>query len=226
MKRCPQCQRVYTDESLRFCLDDGIPLTAADRTDPIQPSPTSRRDDPQTEVLPAPLFNPPPAKPSSPPGYVYVMGTLLVVCIFLLFAGVGVFAWLKLRGTETPPVANKRSDETKERGTSTTPTTPTPTPTPSVSPSLNALARQLLGTWSWNTYAKSFSADGTGIYYDEGKKCFNFKYEVNGDVLRMTVDGEQKCGSGGGSYRISITGDTMRHEYIENGYVTTWTRKP
>jgi hypothetical protein len=26
MKRCPTCNRTYTDETLRFCLDDGAPL--------------------------------------------------------------------------------------------------------------------------------------------------------------------------------------------------------
>jgi hypothetical protein len=26
MKRCPTCQRTYTDETLKFCRDDGMPL--------------------------------------------------------------------------------------------------------------------------------------------------------------------------------------------------------
>src|SRR5512144_1646238 len=26
MKRCPECRRDYTDETLNFCLDDGTPL--------------------------------------------------------------------------------------------------------------------------------------------------------------------------------------------------------
>src|SRR5688572_7681758 len=26
MKRCPECRRDYTDETLNFCLDDGSPL--------------------------------------------------------------------------------------------------------------------------------------------------------------------------------------------------------
>jgi hypothetical protein len=26
MKRCPACNRIYTDETLRFCLDDGVAL--------------------------------------------------------------------------------------------------------------------------------------------------------------------------------------------------------
>ncbi len=35
MKRCPSCNRTYTDVSLNFCLEDGTPLTAdAGRSDP------------------------------------------------------------------------------------------------------------------------------------------------------------------------------------------------
>ncbi|MEO8435758.1 MAG: hypothetical protein ABI596_12740, partial [Pyrinomonadaceae bacterium] len=30
MKRCPNCQRTYTDESLSYCLHDGTPLAGAD----------------------------------------------------------------------------------------------------------------------------------------------------------------------------------------------------
>ena len=29
MKRCPQCDRVYSDETLNFCLEDGSSLEAA-----------------------------------------------------------------------------------------------------------------------------------------------------------------------------------------------------
>lgn len=34
MKRCPSCQQVYTDSTLRFCLDDGAPLVE-DTTPPF-----------------------------------------------------------------------------------------------------------------------------------------------------------------------------------------------
>lgn len=33
MKRCPQCHQTYTDETLKFCRDDGTPL----QTDPLVP---------------------------------------------------------------------------------------------------------------------------------------------------------------------------------------------
>ena len=32
MKRCPRCHRTYTDETLKFCRDDGAPLTSAPPT--------------------------------------------------------------------------------------------------------------------------------------------------------------------------------------------------
>jgi TolB-like protein/Tfp pilus assembly protein PilF len=43
MKRCPQCSRTYTDESLNFCLDDGEWLAAG--------------DDPQTAILHEPAVS-------------------------------------------------------------------------------------------------------------------------------------------------------------------------
>jgi len=33
MKRCPQCNRVETDEALKFCRVDGTPLVASARLD-------------------------------------------------------------------------------------------------------------------------------------------------------------------------------------------------
>src|SRR4026207_715635 len=40
MKRCPECRRDYTDETLNFCLDDGATLLAGPAT-----------GEPQTAVL-------------------------------------------------------------------------------------------------------------------------------------------------------------------------------
>ncbi|HWT01362.1 MAG TPA: hypothetical protein VN256_14025 [Pyrinomonadaceae bacterium] len=56
MKRCPTCQRIYTDDTLRFCLEDGAALRPvdaradADRTLALdagaEPPPTKVLDDP------------------------------------------------------------------------------------------------------------------------------------------------------------------------------------
>jgi hypothetical protein len=42
MKRCPKCNRKYEDETLRFCLEDGSPLSAVTRD----------AEPPTTEILP------------------------------------------------------------------------------------------------------------------------------------------------------------------------------
>ena len=43
MKRCPQCNREYADDTLRFCLEDGTSLVAL----------RTRVEPPPTEILPA-----------------------------------------------------------------------------------------------------------------------------------------------------------------------------
>jgi hypothetical protein len=41
MKRCPQCNRTYSDDALSFCLDDGSPLVSATAPSSLDPSATS-----------------------------------------------------------------------------------------------------------------------------------------------------------------------------------------
>ena len=63
MKRCPSCQRTYTDASLNFCLEDGSPLI--NEAAPPEPNATARyspardtSDPPPTEIYqPAALLN-------------------------------------------------------------------------------------------------------------------------------------------------------------------------
>src|SRR4051812_5382823 len=63
MKRCPNCNRTYTDEALNFCLEDGTPLVAA----------PPQLDNNETQRYISPSTNPyPPAAPSNPPRGPYV----------------------------------------------------------------------------------------------------------------------------------------------------------
>ena len=57
MKRCPTCSRVYDDDSLRFCLDDGANLVERSPAEPI----------PTTLVLPPTEQPVPTMKQASPP---------------------------------------------------------------------------------------------------------------------------------------------------------------
>lgn len=75
MKRCPTCNRTYTDLSLNFCLEDGTPLTtdapgAPDLNATIRyPSSRDTADPPPTEIYhpPPPVVTPRPASPPPPP---------------------------------------------------------------------------------------------------------------------------------------------------------------
>src|SRR3954468_11874692 len=54
MKRCPTCQRIYTDDTLRFCLEDGSALkTESASTDQtlLMDSSQTGEEPPPTEIL-------------------------------------------------------------------------------------------------------------------------------------------------------------------------------
>lgn len=85
MKRCPTCNRTYTDLSLNFCLEDGTPLagegpSAADPNATIRfPPARDTSEPPPTEIYrpeshvvsPRPAMTPPPPPPQwspAPPG--------------------------------------------------------------------------------------------------------------------------------------------------------------
>ncbi len=115
MKRCPSCNRTYTELSLNFCLEDGTPLllNAAPRPAPTEryASPRNTNEPPPTEIYPhgAPLLNqvpemtPPRAAPHwSPPAQMHpvkksnavwwvvgglaVVGVLGVVLVVIILA--------------------------------------------------------------------------------------------------------------------------------------------
>ena len=59
MKRCPSCNRNYTDDTLRFCLEDGTPLTQAPLDEPTITTPPA--EPPATVIYGAPIPPPTPA---------------------------------------------------------------------------------------------------------------------------------------------------------------------
>jgi len=75
MKRCPQCNRTYTDDALSFCLDDGSPLVSAAAPSSFDPSatvqyPQSRETTPPpTIAYPGQSAPPPPQSPAPPPAW-------------------------------------------------------------------------------------------------------------------------------------------------------------
>jgi hypothetical protein len=104
MKRCPQCNRTYTDDALSFCLDDGSPLTIASGPPPSDASatiqyPQARDTSPQPTIAynPIPAAPPPPTpspawSPMPPPQTQKrsVWPWLLGIGAVLVFMGIGV----------------------------------------------------------------------------------------------------------------------------------------
>lgn len=103
MKRCPQCNRTYTDDALSFCLDDGSPLVSAGAPPPSDPSatvqyPQARDTSPQPTIAFRPGQAPPPPTPPpawspmppSAPQKRSVWPWLLGIGAVLVFMGIGV----------------------------------------------------------------------------------------------------------------------------------------
>lgn len=76
MKRCPTCQRVYTDDSLTFCLEDGAQLLneASSSSSSSEPPATLFMSEPPStssnrSAAPTEFYNATPTQGGSSPGY-------------------------------------------------------------------------------------------------------------------------------------------------------------
>jgi hypothetical protein len=105
MRRCPTCNRTYTDQKLSFCIDDGTPLVPVsapvDATTVVSPSSDqSRNDVPPTQSYlsndrKTPAYQPPgsyvpPRGQTKRKVWPWVVGTL--AALFLLVIGLGIAA--------------------------------------------------------------------------------------------------------------------------------------
>ena len=106
MKRCPQCNRTYTDDALSFCLDDGSPLVSTTAPSSFDPGATVQYPQARDTTPPPTIAYPgqmPPASappPSAPPAWSpmppqqtqkrSVWPWLLGIGAVLVFMGIGV----------------------------------------------------------------------------------------------------------------------------------------
>ncbi len=139
MKRCPTCNKTFTDTNLSFCIDDGTPLVpiADDETTVVSPSAGSQTNEPaykprdwQTLPYQPPGFTGPADGTKKSKTWPWIVGLLAVVIVG--FVGLGIAAALiipKLVGTG----ANRNSNANVTRTEGTTPNLnsnqPTPQPT-------------------------------------------------------------------------------------------------
>jgi len=155
MKYCPKCQTSYTDDSLQFCLQDGMPLDEF----PDQSSPTvAFETDSETVVSPKRVeqirFEPPssyqnewqpsqsvivqpPVKKSNTPAIVLL--TALGTILLLGLGGIGAWLYFSRSKTEvavnvnTAP-ANRSSNANPLNNQILTNNSPTPAPTQTAAP--------------------------------------------------------------------------------------------
>ena len=104
MKRCPNCQRTYTDASLSYCLHDGTPLAATDvpppppynppaynagaytAPPPVRPTPAARNQTPMVNQLrPSPAWSPMPAlQPPRRSAWPWIIGVVAILGVMSL----------------------------------------------------------------------------------------------------------------------------------------------
>ncbi|MGB7924036.1 MAG: hypothetical protein WCF57_12385 [Pyrinomonadaceae bacterium] len=115
MKRCPACNESYTDDSLKFCLNDGAPLLSvaeARATDPYPPPRDS--SPPQTEIYrPGPpsgsAYSTTPNAPQKSSALPWIIGgivALLVLAIGVVFVAGIIISMSKARTSDNSNNAN------------------------------------------------------------------------------------------------------------------------
>lgn len=103
MKRCPTCQRIFTDPKLSFCTEDGTPLATmvddVSEETKVNPSASSaaRPDGPAAAGQVQPAYQPPasfvpPAQPAKRKAWPWVLGILALLLVAI--TGLGIAAAL------------------------------------------------------------------------------------------------------------------------------------
>ncbi len=158
MKKCPQCQSSYTDDTLSYCLSDGTTLifdeNISEQTLQLpaiavtEVSPNRTDSNVQTEPITQPTVE------KQGVSAVWIYSTIGLLLLFLLGGGIGIWVWLnnepkektelskspsptpeKQNQLQTSPTAKPTSEPTVKSFATPTPketstATPTPTPTP------------------------------------------------------------------------------------------------
>jgi cytoskeletal protein RodZ len=125
MKKCPSCNRTYTDDALSFCLEDGSPLlsvgssSSSDQTPSFDPNATlqynpardtnppppqvynpNQTPPPQYSPMPTPSWSPPPgpAQPKKSKAVYWILGSVAALVIVGI---VGIVLLVVLVGSNT-----------------------------------------------------------------------------------------------------------------------------
>src|SRR6266540_3266437 len=118
MKRCPKCNRQYNDDTLRFCLEDGTPLSAITRD----------ANPPATEILPSPVASTQKSSAPTIPSYlsggaapqadarrsnpILTVGVVVIALLLLALVGIAAFFVFKQTSSNDSTTASRGSSPT------------------------------------------------------------------------------------------------------------------
>lgn len=206
MKQCPQCNRTYGDESITFCLADGVLLSAPYDPEATQRFPPPRSTSPaRTEILPTQQSQPVEQKGKAK--FIYAIVAVMAVVIVTLAAII-----IVPRMSREEKTANTNSDltnQTSNIGAQQTPVaktkeSPLPPAPPSSAVNSNAsssVLTELTGKWQgqWTSpEGYLYSAEGN---FDATGSSNGIQGNINWILKKSPRKSEQsKLGQGGVEY--------------------------
>jgi hypothetical protein len=132
MKRCPQCRRRYSDDSLNFCLDDGSTLFAEPDSDPTLISPHLA-----AQITPARITSSP-AQPSTSSFRWVLLAVVVLLAVMLGGGAVALFYQMNKPDSPTDEKTSRATPETKPSENAPGKSNrPSPTPAPAKVPNLS-----------------------------------------------------------------------------------------
>ena len=178
MKRCPQCNREYADDSLRFCLEDGTPLRAS-RTSleppptevlPARPRPTESSSEPTILAYPGTQGMRPPRDASRRSNPMLIAAVIAIVLLLIVLVGIAAIYVIQHSGViqNSGPINSNQANagSPSPRRPTTQPSTSgndEAAPTPSVNSGplqINASASSVRLAVQANTYYAANAIDG------------------------------------------------------------------
>lgn len=141
MKRCPTCNKTFTDTNLSFCIDDGTPLVpiADDEATVVSPSAGSQANEPpaykprdwQTLPYEPPSYTDPAKGAKKSKTWPWIVGLLAVVVIG--FVGLGIASALIIpKLVRTRANSNYNTNVRRTEGSTPNLNSNVPTPQPSI----------------------------------------------------------------------------------------------
>ncbi|HEX8491921.1 MAG TPA: family 16 glycoside hydrolase [Pyrinomonadaceae bacterium] len=238
MKRCPTCNRTYTDDALSFCLDDGALLANAPPPPNYDPNATlaypAARDtsgaptqvfpsqQPPQQVVPTPQptpswgpapYAPPPVKKSKPlPWILGIVGVLLVL-------GIGAIVMLSIAGGSNSNNANANNNNRAANNSNNS--NRTANANNANNKNANNSNNSNSATTTGNTLIDDFStekwatgASAFGSFYDDGE--YHMRYTVAGNYVVIYAPDED------GYYTqdatVKVTARSVDGKSPDNGY--------